>query len=307
MIQGTTSLLRRDMLRQSATIAAVLGAGCVRANPLAAADRDGATGWQLGCFTRPFSEFTYAQTLDGIASAGYDAVGLMSAKLSSGTVTLANANREQLAEIREEAAKRKLAISATYYGGPPVNQSLTAGIEAMQQLVDHCDQVGCATILLGGTGDPTLFDAYYQAVKAVCNDATEKHVAVVLKPHGGLNATGPECRRIIERVGHPNFRIWYDPGNIFYYSEGELDPLEDVASVDGLVTGMCVKDFAPPRDVAINPGSGRVNFPELMTRLRAGGLVSGPLVVETLAPGDYETTKANARQARIFLESLLKK
>ena len=55
-----------------------------------------------------------------------------------------------------------------------------------------------------------------------------------VKPHGGQNATGPQCRKLIEQVGHKNFRLWYDPGNIFYYSDGNLDPVDDSATVDGL-------------------------------------------------------------------------
>ncbi len=303
----STSRSRRNFLARSAALAAAgtFAPGITKTTPSWSADDGGTSPWQLGCFTRPFAQFTYAEALQGIAAAGFSAVGLMSARLTSGNVNLANANEKQRAEIRDGAAEHNLAIAATYYGGPPVQESLAAGVEALRQLIDHCHHVGCATILLGGTGNESLVDRYYEAVKTVCDEAAEKQVALVLKPHGGLNATGPECRRIVEQVGHPAFRIWYDPGNIFHYSEGELDPLEDVASVDGWVTGMCVKDFQPPRGVAVNPGSGQVDFVKLMKRLRAGGFESGPLIVETLAPGDLQTTKSNARQARRFLESVL--
>jgi sugar phosphate isomerase/epimerase len=81
-------------------------------------------------------------------------------------------------------------------------------------------------------------------------------VGLSLKPHGGQNATGPQCRQAIERVGHPNFRLWYDPGNIFYYSQGNRDPVDDSATVDGLVVGMSVKDFRPPKDVTLTLGTG---------------------------------------------------
>jgi len=69
---------------------------------------------------------------------------------------------------------------------------------------------------------------------------------------------------------------------------------------------MCVKDFSPPLEVAINPGSGRVDFPRLMTLLRAGGFTQGPLIVETLKPGDFESTKANAAAAYQFLSQLVR-
>ncbi len=308
MDRNTLDLHRRQFFQQAAafTASGVLAGHAIAADEIAAVQSHASSPWLLGCFTRPFAEFTYAQTVEAIASAGYAAVGLMSVKLSDATVTLAEANDSQLAEIRDRAAEHKLSIAATYYSGPPVDRSVTVGIEALRRFIDNCHLANCATILMGGTTSEPLFDAYYDAVAACCDYATQKQVALVLKPHGGLNATGPQCRQIVARVNHPAFRLWYDPGNIFYYSEGQLDPLNDVSSVDGLVTGMCVKDFSPPRDVAINPGSGRVDFPQLMTRLKAGGFSSGPLIVETLKPGDLETTKANAAAAYKFLSELVR-
>lgn len=298
---------RRRFLKRSAALSAApaaLGA-LAPEGPGTVSAAEGETAFELGCFTRPFGEFTYAEALDGIAAAGFDNVGLMNARLDSGNVALAAADAAQVREIGDEAAKRELAISATYYGGPPVAESLQAGIDGMRQLIDNCHEARCGTILLGGTGREELFEPYYEAVKALCGYGAEKGVAFVLKPHGGLNATGPQCREIVESVDHDNFRIWYDPGNIFYYSEGALDPLDDLASVAGLVTGMCVKDFGPPREVAINPGSGLVKWPELMEGLAEGGFRSGPLVVETLDRGDLPETIANATRAREFLEALV--
>lgn len=292
---------RRDFLRYTGGSLAVAGA----ADSLAAEfGEDRADAYRFGCFTRPFSQFTFAQTLDAIAAAGYSSVGLMTARLVGGDVTLADASNEQVDQIREQATRRQLSISVTYYGGPPVDESLEAGMRAMRRLVANCRRCGCRTILLGGTTREDLFNDYYRTVKIVCGEAAQAGVQLVLKPHGGLNMTGAQCRRIVEHVDHDNFRIWYDPGNIYYYTEGELDPLDDVVEVAGLVSGMCVKDFMPPDQVTINPGSGQVNFPVLMQRLRAGGFRSGPLVVETLAPGDLATTTANARQAHELLRSL---
>jgi sugar phosphate isomerase/epimerase len=97
----------------------------------------------------------------------------------------------------------------------------------------------------------------------------------------------------------------YDPGNIYYYSGGKIDPVEDVAHVDGLVTGVSIKDYKQPREVMISPGTGQVDFVALMVKLRSGGFQHGPLMVETLAPGDQAQTLKEAKQARKFVESLV--
>ena len=142
-------------------------------------------------------------------------------------------------------------------------------------------------------------------VAGCCDYAAAQGVGLSVKPHGGQNATGAQCRKLIEQVGHKNFRIWYDPGNVFFYSEGKLDPVEDAASVDGLVVGMSVKDFLPPREVLVTPGTGRVNFREVLARLKKGGFVSGPLIVECLTPSaERATLTAEAKKALRFLEEV---
>ena len=130
--------------------------------------------------------------------------------------------------------------------------------------------------MLGGTDDAKIFDAYYRAVTEVCDYAAAKSIG-----------------------------LWYDPGNIFYYSNGELDPVNDDATVDGIVVGMSVKDFRLPKEVMVTPGTGNVNFKAVMARLKQGGFTSGPLIVECLEKGDLAKLAAEATKARLFLEQLL--
>jgi sugar phosphate isomerase/epimerase len=105
-------------------------------------------------------------------------------------------------------------------------------------------------------------------------------------------------------VGHKNFGLWYDPGNIYYYSEGKLNPVDDAAEVDGLVVGMSVKDFSLPKNVDVTPGTGMVDFRKVLARLRKGGFRRGPLVVECLSPGDLAHINSEAKKACQFLKKL---
>ena len=158
--------------------------------------------------------------------------------------------------------------------------------------------------MLGGTTDEKLYQLYYKTIAECCDYAAAKGVNLSIKPHGGQNATGPQCRKAIELVGKKNFGLWYDPGNIFYYSDGKLDPVTDAATVDGLVVGMSVKDFLPPKEVLVNIGEGKVDFPAVFARLKQGGFTHGPLIVECLARGPLESVKAAAIKARRILETL---
>ncbi len=131
-------------------------------------------------------------------------------------------------------------------------------------------------------------------------------MGVSVKPHGGLNATGEQCRKILEKVGHKNFRLWYDPGNIFYYSDGALNPVDDSANVNGLVVGMSVKDYRQSKIVDLTPGTGQVDFAKVMTHLKAGGFTGGPLIIECLTPGELPQLLEEAKKARQFVEQLVK-
>ncbi|MFO7924334.1 MAG: sugar phosphate isomerase/epimerase family protein [Bacteroidales bacterium] len=282
------SISRRDFIGNVmfATAAAAMISGCRRPD------------WQLGCFTRPWGRVDYRVAFDGIAGAGFEYVGLMGAIITRETTP------EQAAEVGKEAALRGFNILSVY-GGFDVRNSVAEGIAQLQGLIDNSSICGCSGILMGGTTAPELVDPYYKVIAECCDYAAEKGVALNIKPHGGTNATGPECRQHIENVGHKNFRLWYDPGNIYYYSGGEIDPVDDAATVDGIVVGMCVKDFLPPKEVNVTPGNGMVDFPKVMSRLQQGGFTAGPLLVECLSQGDLDFINAEAIKARQFLEELI--
>jgi len=268
--------------------------------------------WEIGCYTRPWSDYEWQVALDAIAEAGFKHAGLMSTKSKTRLVISVATGTDEASRVGEEAGKRGLKIPSVYGGGFPVGKSLEAGIEGLRRLIDNCAAAGARTLMVGGTGSRELYRRYYKAITEVCDRAAENRVGIVLKPHGGLNATGPQCRRAVELVGHRNFTLWYDPGNIYYYSDGKLDPVDDARTVDGLVTGMCIKDFTMSakndkvtKDVLVNPGDGKVDFRAVLARLKKGGFTGGPLVIETLARGDLPTLLAAAKEARHFVETLV--
>jgi sugar phosphate isomerase/epimerase len=242
--------------------------------------------------------------LDSIAEAGFKYAGMMTTKSETHLVISVSTTLEEAGRVGEEVKKRGLAVPSVYGGDIPVAKSLEAGIEGLKKLIDNCAACGAKNLLMGGTGDEKLYESYYKVIAECCGYAAEKGLGISIKPHGGLNATGPQCRKAVEIVGHQNFRIWYDPGNILYYSNGELDPVADAATVDELVVGMCIKDYRHPKNVLVTPGTGHVDFAAVLARLKKGGFTGGPLVVECLEPGDLGQTLAGAKKARQFLEEL---
>jgi len=306
---------RREFFRRTLAIGAssLVAPSLLSRQARGSAQSSDAGRWQIGCFTRPWSRYDYRVALDEIAAAGFKHAGLMTAKSEKGNLVISvDTTVEEAQRISLEAKRRGLAIPCVYGGGFPVQKSLEDGIAGLKRLIDNCAAAEAASLMVGGTGNAALYNDYYKAIAEVCDYAAEKKVGIVLKPHGGLNATGPQCRKCIEKVGHENFTLWYDPGNILFYSDGRLDPVKDVPSVAGLVTGMCVKDFTMSvkdgriaKDVLLMPGTGRVDFPAVMKGLRKGGFTGGPLVIETLGRGDRSQIAAEAKKARAFVAGLV--
>ena len=249
----------------------------------------------------------YRKALDAIAEAGFKHAGLMTTRSKSQLVISMETSLEEAQQIGREARQRGLEIPSIYGGGFPIQKSIEAGIGGLRRIIDACAAAGSKTLLLGGVGNDKLYEPYFKAVTECCDYAAERHVGLTIKPHGGMNATGPQLRRAVERVAKKNFTVWYDAGNIYFYSEGKLNPVEDAPSLDGLVTGWCIKDFTlkPKKDVAVTPGTGMVDFPAVFGRLRKGGFTTGPLVVETLAPTEPSRLVEEAKKARKFLEALV--
>jgi len=290
---------RRQFIQSMAT---VIGASAL-APALAAPPAEAA--WQIGCYTRPWDQWEFQVALDGIAEAGFKYAGIMTGKSKTWVLITVDTTPEQAAAMNQAVIKRGLKTLSLYGGDFPVAKSVEAGIAGLKRLIDNCAACRCPNLLLGGTGRPEIFQAYYKVVAECCDYAAEKGVGLSVKPHGGQNATGPQCRKIIELVNHKNFRLWYDPGNIFFYSEGKLDPVNDSTTVDGLVAGMSVKDFRLPKEVMVTPGAGLVNFPKVMANLKKGGFTRGPLIVECLErSAEPAKVTAEARKARLFLEKL---
>jgi sugar phosphate isomerase/epimerase len=286
-------------------VAATSAALCCVTIPVEVRAAEPGSGFQLGCYTRPWDQWEYRVALDGVAEAGFKYVGIMTAKGKTWVILNPESTPEEAQEIAGESSKRGLKILSIYGGDFPVKRSVQEGIDGLKKLIDISSICGCPNLLLGGTTDDKLFEPYYQVVKECCPYARTKKVGLSIKPHGGQNSTGPQCRAIIERVGSADFRLWYDPGNIFYYSDGKLDPVDDAPKVDGLVVGMSVKDFLPPKEVLVTPGTGKVNFDEVVSRLKKGGFRAGPMLIECLAKRDTPAAvTAEAKKARTFLENL---
>jgi sugar phosphate isomerase/epimerase len=287
---------RRQFLQKTA-----LATSTLALTPAFAAEKKG-VNWPVGCFNRPWTGWSYDEGLDGIKAAGYNLTGLLSTHKGE-DFTSAKATPEYLASLKKRIAARGLAVNmaairARFTG--PVEDA----IKDLRTQVDNSARLELKYMLTFGAGKETEYENFYRIMADASAYAEKKGIQIAMKPHGGASGASEEILRCIEKVSHANFKIWYDAGNIIYYTG--LDPLQELDAVAKHVTGFCAKDCpAPKGEVMSQFGTGKVDFKAVFARLKAAGF-NGPIMVEGVKVGKTpDETTANAKENRLFLEKVL--
>lgn len=253
---------------------------------------------RIGAMTRPWNAFTLIDALDGIQAAGFDSVGFL--KVGGETVVDGTTPPSRVDQVKGLCADRGLAPLMVLSRGGAEAELIAAELQNLSRL-------GGEVLMHCGIGQPERYDALYAALKAAAPVAGDLGVRLVLKPHGGISSTAKDCVRALEIVDHPAFGIWYDPGNIQYYT-GD-DPVADVDDLVGRVSGCCVKDCTgshPAGNGAVNllPGDGEVDLATVFGKLLSGGF-DGPCHVECLGGETLDEVNANAITCRQRLRAWL--
>ena len=293
----TRSLNRRQVLR-AATLTASVGAISV----LHAAAKSKGVVWPIGCLNRAWAKWPSEVALAGIRAAGYRLAGLLSNHVDN-PLALPDATVESLAALRKKLATNGLEanLTALRYNASSSSPDIEASVRAQ---LDHAQAIGVGTVMTFGTDRPENYERYLRLMKQTAAWAADRRLQLVLKPHGGISASAAELERCLDRVGHANFKLWYDAGNILHYTG--KDPVTELKSIAKHVTGFCAKDcVGRGGEVMLQFGLGQVDFPGVFAVLKAAGF-HGPVMVEGVKVGSTpEETTANARANREFLEKVL--
>jgi sugar phosphate isomerase/epimerase len=263
-----------------------------------------AVRWPVGCFNRPWTTWSFDDALKQIKAAGYTTVGLLTRTKDEPFIG-ADATPEYLAKLKQRLASSGL---ATNMGALRTRHSIPldeSKKEARTQ-IDNASALGITYLLSFGVDRPDEYDHFYRVMSDAAAYAQERKIRLVMKPHGGGSGAAAEILAAIKAVQHANFKVWYDAGNIIYYTG--KDPIEELKPIAQHVTGFCAKDCAAPKgDVMIQFGTGKVDFAGVFAVLK-GSSFDGPIMVECCKVGaTAEETMGNARANRLFLEGVLAK
>ena len=258
--------------------------------------------WPIGCFNRPWTTWSFDEALKQIKAAGYQTTGLLT-RTSDEPFIGADATPEYLARLKQRIADSGLkAIMGALRSRHSI--PLDDSIKEVRKQVENADALALAYLLTFGVEKPEEYDHYNKVMRDAAAYAQERRIKLVVKPHGGSSGASDAIVAVMKAVRHPNFKIWYDAGNIIYYTG--KDPIEELKPIARHVTGFCAKDCGGVKDdVMIQFGTGKVNFAGVFGTLKGAGF-DGPIMVECCKVGaTAEETMANARANRTFLENVL--
>ena len=258
--------------------------------------------WPIGCFNRPWTNWSLDEALAAMKSAGYEQIGLLTPTRDDPFIGPA-ATTEYLANLQEKINAHGLrAIMGALASRHDI--PLADSIRDVQRQIDNARRLSLRYVLSFGVDKAAEYDHYYRVMANAASYAEEHGIALAMKPHGGASGASEEILRCIEKVKHRNFKIWYDAGNIIYYTG--KDPLTELEPVTQYVTGFCAKDCAEQKgNVMIQFGAGKVDFGAIFRKLKSAGF-DGPIMVECCALASTPQEVAlNARRNREFLERAL--
>jgi sugar phosphate isomerase/epimerase len=260
----------------------------------------------IGCTTRPYSAVSFAEACDHIAAAGYTDVAVY-ANLGKVPVR-SDSTAEEIAAAKKAAADAGL-IPSMLIGGPRLEIGLDAAVDDFKKLIDNAARLSAKWLLNGGTGNKEHYSIFFELMCRTAPYAEQAGVNITLKPHGGITLTIDNLINAYNKVHHPAFGICYDPGNIIYYTKGELRPEPDIARVAPTVNTAIIKDCVVVDgnpDVMITPGEGLVDFEKVLGGLVKGGF-RGPLYVECVGGKEINEINKNVKSTLKFVSDILAK
>jgi sugar phosphate isomerase/epimerase len=261
----------------------------------------------VGCTTRPYEGISFREACGRIAGAGYAEVAVFG-HFKKLPISAKSAPKEVDDVI--DATKRAGLIPSTVFGKHDLRDlDLAESIANYKNLIDNTARVGAKWLLDIGIADEAKYDAYYEMISEAAPYAQEKGVVIVLKPHGGIALTARDTIAVCERIGHPAFRICYDPGNLIFYNKGKEDLFKDLEEIAALSEVVIIKDCVVEDgvpDVKITPGEGLVDFDRILECFAKSGF-DGSLYVECVGGSDLDTIDQNLRRTRVFIEDILAK
>lgn len=271
---------------------------------------------QLVGLTVPYMHLSLKRALEGIARAGYTAVGVGWSHEGQDVLGL---------DPQGEGVRRcldlceRLGLEPVIVGRGNPGPSVPPEV-AWRGRIDVARAMGAQVVQAAGVNRYRRFPTeplaaadfwaahrrFVRLMKDVGAHALASGVTVTLKPHTGNTATAAHLRRTLAEIGSPGIKACYDPGNVRYY-EG-VTPETDFSLIADETVSMVAKDHRGGRAEPTFPvpGEGDINWTKIFSTARGAQQLRFVAVErvssrgEQLTPEDIDERMARARR---FLQS----
>src|SRR6266542_867844 len=184
--RNNAAMKRREFIQQSAIVAAATVTMDFTA--------EAKVNWPIGCFNRPWTKWSFDETLKQIKAAGYKSTGLLSRTREEPFIG-ADATPEYLENLKKRIAANGLAANMGALRSRH-NIPLEDSIREVRKQIDNAKFLSLKYVLSFGADNPEEFAHYYKVMSDASAYAEEKGVKLAMKPHGGISGSAEEILRV---------------------------------------------------------------------------------------------------------------
>ena len=145
--------------------------------------------WEIGCFNRPWTKWSFDQTLTEIKSAGFRTVGLLSRTREEPFIGAA-ATGEYLERLKSRINASGLSANMGALRSRH-NVSFDESTAEVRKQIDNANFLGLTYVLSFGADKPEEFDHYYKVMNdAAAHACCEEHTACYEAPRRNQRIIG---------------------------------------------------------------------------------------------------------------------
>src|SRR3989454_8869292 len=168
--------------------------------------------WPIGCFNRPWTNWSLDEALAAMKSAGYEQIGLLTPTRDDPFIGPA-ATTEYLANLQEKINAHGLrAIMGALASRHDI--PLADSIRDAQRQIDNAHHLSLRYVLSFGVDKAAEYQHYYRVMANAASYAEEHGIALAMKPHGGASGASEEILRCIEKRSEEHTSELQSPCNL---------------------------------------------------------------------------------------------
>src|SRR5262249_46773816 len=154
--------------------------------------------WPVGCFNRPWTTWSFDETLKQIKAAGYQTMGLLTRTKDEPFIG-ADATPEYLAALGKRIADSGLTANMGALRSRH-NIPLDESIKEVRRQIENAALLKLSFVLSFGVDKPEEYDHFNKVMSDAAGYAQDKKIKLVMKPHGGSSGASGEIVTVMKAV-----------------------------------------------------------------------------------------------------------